>query len=104
YLAYHLSDGITNIIFINKVNGNYTVIGDQGSFVDALKSGAIKIAKNISWADAQQKATLHYVPSDDETWTDPSKVPVTGNIKTIGDYDGTEPQEEAAGIPYNYVV
>jgi hypothetical protein len=94
YLAYHLSDGITNIIFINKVNGNYTVIGDQGSFVDAIKSGAIKIAKNISWADTQQKATLHYVPSDDETWTDPSKVPVTGNIKTIGDYDGTEPQEE----------
>ena len=47
-------------VFVNSINRNYYLIGNQDELMKAIDNGDIKIKGGITWNDDQQKATPQY--------------------------------------------
>tara|TARA_B100000212_G_scaffold342125_1_gene327789 strand:- start:2125 stop:3681 length:1557 start_codon:yes stop_codon:yes gene_type:complete len=60
YDSYNKEDEVENILFVNSVNRNYYLIGNQDELMKAIDNGDIKIKGGITWNDDQQKATPQY--------------------------------------------
>jgi hypothetical protein len=60
YDSYNKEDEVENILFVNSMNRNYYLIGNQAELIKAVKSGDVMIKGGITWNDDQQKATPQY--------------------------------------------
>ena len=64
FVSYHLEDHIENILFLNTVSLDYTIIrgtgGDPTDLLDKLDSGDVIVTSGFNWNDAQQTPTPSY--------------------------------------------
>lgn len=64
FVSYHLEDHIENILFLNTLSLDYTIIrgegGDPSDLLDKLENGFVKVTSGFNWNDAQQTPTPTY--------------------------------------------
>ena len=64
FVSYHLEDHIENILFLNTLTLDYSIIrgegGDPTDLLEKLRNGAVKVTSGFNWNDAQQTPTPSY--------------------------------------------
>lgn len=64
FVSYHLEDHIENILFLNTLSLDYTIIrgegGDPTDLLEKLRAGSVKVTSGFNWNDAQQTPTPTY--------------------------------------------
>jgi len=64
FVSYHLEDHIENILFLNTLSLDYTIIrgegGDPTDLLDKLDDGTVIVTSGFNWNDAQQTPTPSY--------------------------------------------
>ena len=64
FVSYHLEDHIENILFLNTLSLDYSIVrgerGDPTDLLDKMEEGFVIVTSGFSWNDAQQTPTPTY--------------------------------------------
>ena len=64
FVSYHLEDHIENVLFLNTLSLDYSIIrgegGDPTDLVEKMRAGFVKVTSGFNWNDAQQTPTPSY--------------------------------------------